>query len=125
MKNKTLFRMKRSAKIGTYSFVMGAVVLAVLIVVNLLVNALPAKVTYFDTSNLGMTEISDETTKFLAKMDEDVTIYWLCENGEVEDQFRLLLTRYEEAGKHVKVEIVDPLEQPTFTSKYTESTISP
>ncbi len=125
MNNKTLFRMKRSAKIGTYSFVMGVVVLAVLIVANLLVGALPAKVTRFDTSNMGLTEISDETTKFISKMDEDVTIYWLCENGEVDDQFRLLLTRYEEAGKHIKVEIVDPLANPTFTKDYSESTLSP
>ena len=124
MKNKTLFRMKRSAKIGTYSFVMGVVVLAVLIVANLLVGALPSKVTRFDTSNTGLTEISDETAKFVSKMDEDVTIYWLCENGEVDEQFRLLLTRYEEAGKHVKVEVVDPLTNPTFTKKYSDSTIS-
>ena len=116
--------MKRSAKIGTYSFVMGVVVLAVLIVANLLVGALPSKVTRFDTSNTGLTEISDETAKFVSKMDEDVTIYWLCENGEVDEQFRLLLTRYEEAGKHVKVEVVDPLTNPTFTKKYSDSTIS-
>ena len=124
MKNKTLFRMKRSAKIGTYSFVMGAVVLAVLIVANLLVGALPAKVSRFDTSNMGLTEISDETARFVSKMDEDVTIYWLCENGEVDEQFRLLLTRYEEAGKHIKVEIVDPLANPTFTKEYSVSTLS-
>lgn len=124
MKKNTLFRMKRSAKIGTYSFVMGVVVLAVLIVANLLVSALPAKITRFDTSNIGLTEISDETAKFVSKMDEDVTIYWLCENGEVDEQFRLLLTRYEEAGKHVKVEVVDPLANPTFTAAYTEDTLS-
>ena len=124
MKNKSLFRMKRSAKIGTYSFVMGVMVLAVLIVANLLVGALPAKLSRFDTSNMGLTEISDETAKFVSKMDEDVTIYWLCENGEVDEQFRLLLTRYEEAGKHIKVEVVDPLANPTFTQDYSESTLS-
>ncbi|MBQ9151609.1 MAG: Gldg family protein, partial [Clostridia bacterium] len=124
MKNSTLFRMKRSAKIGTYSFVMGITVLAVLIVANLLVSALPAKVTQFDTTNLGLTEISDETAKFVSEMEEDVTIYWLCEDGVIDDQFRLLLTRYEEAGKHIKVEIVDPLANPTFTGKYTEETLS-
>ena len=124
MNSNTLFRMKRSSKIGTYSFVMGVVVLAVIIVANLLIGSLPAKVTRFDTSNLGMTEISDETAKFVSKMDEDVTIYWLCEDGVVDEQFRLLLTRYEEAGKHVKVEVVDPLSNPTFTQKYSDSTIS-
>ncbi len=125
MKNKTVFRMKRSAKIGTYSFVMGAVVLALLIVANLLVGALPAKITRLDISDTGMTEISDETAKFVAGMEEDVTIYWLCEDGVEDEQFRLLLTRYEEAGKHVKVKIVDPLENPGFTARYTTATLTP
>ncbi len=124
MKNKNGFRMKRSARIGTYSLVMGLVVLAVLIVANLLVGALPAKVTRFDVSGLGITEISDETAKFVSEMKEDVTIYWLCENGVEDEQSRLLLTRYEEAGKHVKVEVVDPLANPTFTSQYTDAGLS-
>ena len=116
--------MKRSVKIGTYSFVMGVLLLAALIVVNLLAGALPAKITQFDTSGLGLTEISDETDKFVSGMNEDVTVYWLCENGQVDEQFRLLLSRYEEAGKHITVKVVDPLAEPTFTAKYSDSTIS-
>ena len=124
MKNNSLFRMKRSAKIGTFTFVLGVVVLAVLLVANLLVAALPSKITRFDTSGIGLTEISDETAKFVSGMKEDVTIYWLCEDGIEDDQFRLLLTRYEEAGAHVTVKVIDPLSNPTFTSKYTDSTLS-
>ena len=86
MSHSALFRMKRSVKIGTYSFIMGVVVLAVLIVANLLVGALPAKITRFDTSNLGVTEISDETAKFVSGMTEDVTVYWLCEDGIVSNE---------------------------------------
>ena len=124
MSNSALFRMKRSVKIGTYSFVAGVILLAALIVANLLVGALPAKLTQFDASGRGITEISPETKKMVSELTEDVTIYWLCENGTVDDQVRLLLSRYEEAGKHVKVEIVDPLKQPTFTAKYTDSSLS-
>lgn len=125
MSHSALFRMKRSVKIGTYSFIMGVVVLAVLIVANLLVGALPAKITRFDTSNLGVTEISDETAKFVSGMTEDVTVYWLCEDGIVDEQIDLLLTRYAEAGKHITVKVVDPLAEPTFTAKYTETTLAP
>ena len=124
MSNSALFRMKRSVKIGTYTFVAGVILLAALIIANLLVGALPAKITEFDASGIGLTEISDETEKFVSNMNEDVTIYWLCENGTPDDQVRLLLSRYEEAGKHVTVEIVDPLKNPTFTSKYSDSTLS-
>ncbi len=124
MSNHSLLRMKRSAKIGTYTFVMGVIVLAVLIIANLIVNALPAKVTRFDLTGMGMTEISDKSEAFVSELTEDVTIYWLCENGTVDDQFRLLLTRYEEVSDHIRLEIVDPLEVPTFTSAYTEETLS-
>ena len=124
MKHSALFRMKRSVKIGTYSFCMGVIVLAALIIANLLVGALPAKITRFDTTNLGLTEISDETAKFVSGMTEDVTVYWLCEDGLTDDQFELLLTRYAEAGKHIAYKVVDPLAEPTFTAKYTDSTLS-
>ena len=125
MSNSALFRMKRSVKIGTYTFITGVILLALLIVANLLVGVLPAKITQFDTSGLGLTEISDETEKFVSGMNEDVTVYWLCEGSVEDQQIRLLLSRYEEAGKHITVKIVDPLKEPTFTSKYTDSTLSP
>jgi ABC-2 type transport system permease protein len=117
--------MKRSVKIGTYSFVMGVIVLAALIVANLLVGALPSGIADIDVSGTGLTEISDETAKFVSGMTEDVTIYWLCENGVEDEQFRLLLSRYEEAGKHVTVKVVDPLKDTAFTSKYSVSSVSP
>lgn len=125
MKHSALFRMKRSVKIGTYSFVMGVIVLAAIIVANLLVGALPAKVTDIDVSGIGMTEISDQTQKFVSGMTEDVTVYWLCEDGVEDEQFRLLLSRYEEAGKHITVKVVDPLKDTAFTSKYSISSVSP
>ncbi len=106
---------------GTYSFAVGAVLLAVLIAVNLLVGLLPAKVTMHDVSGMGLTEISPETAKFVSGMEEDVTVYWLCQDGVVDDQFELLLTRYEEAGKHIKVEVIDTTENPAFAGAYTDT----
>lgn len=124
MSNNALFRMKRSVKIGTYSFVMGVVVLAVLLVANLLVGALPAKVTRFSLTDQSISDISDETVKFVSEMKEDVTIYWLCEGGTVDEELELFFTRYVEAGKHIKLEVVDPLTSPTFTAQYTEDTLT-
>lgn len=124
MNNGTLFRMKRSVKIGTFSFVMGVIVLAALIVANLLVGALPAKITRFSLDDQSITDISDETVKFVSELTEDVTVYWLCEDGIADEELSLFLTRYEEAGKHIKVEIVDPLKEPAFTQKYSDVTLS-
>ena len=124
MNQNCLSRMKRSARMGTYSLVLGAIVLAVLVLVNLLAGMLPAKVTYFDVSGIGLTEISDESAKFASGIQEDVTIYWLCQGGIVDDQFDLMLTRYVEAGKHIRVEVIDTTENPTFTEDYTDAVLS-
>ncbi len=122
--NQTLFRMKRSGKIGTYTFILIAAVLAILVLLNTVASLLPAKITKFDTSGLGLTEISDESEKFLSGLKEDVTLYWLCEGGITDDQLGLLLTRYEEAGDRIKIEIVDTLENPTFASQFSNSPIT-
>ena len=124
MNHSALFRMKRSVKIGTFAFVAGVILLALLIIANLLVSALPTKFTRFDASGRGITEISDETKKMVSSMEEDVTIYWLCENGVVDTQTRLLLSRYEEAGEHIKVEIVDPAKDTALSKRYDFSTMS-
>ena len=118
MNHSTLFRMKRSVKIGTFAFVAGVILLAVLLVVNLLVDALPTTVTRFDASGRGLTEISAETKKMVSNMTEDVTIYWICENGVPDEQTGLLLARYEEAGKHITVKIVDPEKDTELSKKY-------
>ena len=124
MNHSALFRMKRSVKIGTFAFVAGVILLALLIALNSLVSALPAKITRFDASGRGLTEISEETAKMVSELKEDVTIYWLCENGVMDTQTRLLLSRYEEAGEHIKVEIVDPTKDTALSKRYDLSTMS-
>ncbi len=124
MNHGILSRMKRSTRKRAVSAILVAAVLALLVAVNLLVGLLPAKVSVFDVSGIGITEISDETEKFVSDMEEDVTIYWLCADGVADDQFELLLTRYEEAGKHIRVEVVDTTANPAFVSGYTENELS-
>jgi ABC-2 type transport system permease protein len=105
------------------SLILGAGLLALLILVNLLTGLLPEKITKLDVSGIGLSEISEDTEKMVSAMKEDVTIYWLCADGIVDDQFELLLTRYEEAGKHIKVEVIDTTENPKFAEAYTKETL--
>lgn len=124
MNQNRVSRSKRSARKGLISLVSVAVLLAALVLVNLLVGLLPAKVTVFDVSGIGLTEISAETAKFVSGMTEDVTVYWLCADGIVDDQFELLLTRYEEAGDHIRVEVIDTTAQPDFAAAYTADALA-
>ncbi len=122
MKNKTM-NQKRVKKYGTRAFVGAAVLLAVLIAVNALAACLPASVTRFDVTGRGLSELAPETSKFLGELDEDVTLYWICEGGEIDtalvgDWFDLLLARYAERSDRITVKRVDPKADKAFAEKY-------
>ena len=59
--------------------VAAAVVLAVL--VNLLVGAIPARYTQFDLSAGGLYTLGDTSRQVAGSLEEDLTIYYLCETG--------------------------------------------
>ena len=118
MSNNALYRMKRSVKIGTVSFVICLLLAALLIAANLLAGLLPAKLSRFDVSGTGLTSVTDQTKTFLKGMTEDVTVYWVIEGGVEDGQLGLFLSRYAETGKHVTVKTVDPTVDTEFLSKY-------
>ncbi len=98
--------------------------LCLLILLSALVYALPSDLTMFDTSGLGLTDLSDETTDFLADMTEDVTIYWLCKDGEMDGSLGLVLAAYESEGDNINVVMVNTTENPEFVSEYTSAELS-
>ena len=116
--NNALYRMKRSVKIGTVSFVICLLLAALLVAVNLLSGLLPAKLSKFDVSGAGLTSVTDETKAFVKGMKEDVTLYWVVEEDYEDEAMRLFLSRYAEGGKHVTVKTVDPTVDTEFLSKY-------
>ena len=66
---------------GLYStaILAAAVVLAVL--VNLAVQAVPVRYTEFDLSEGGLYTLGDTSAQLAGALDQDVTIYYLCETG--------------------------------------------
>ena len=115
---------KRVLKLGSLSLTTTAVVIAVIVVLNLFVSELPATVTKFDGSALGLYTVGEETETFLSGMDTDVHLYLLAERGMEDTTILTLLERYEAMNRHVKVETVDPATRPTFISQYTDETLS-
>ncbi len=94
------------------------ILLCLLIAVNAIVFSLPEHWTMFDTSNIGVAELSDATLSFADDLEEDVKLYWLCENEELDDVLSLLAANYEAAGDHIDVVLVDPLTDTEFVEKY-------
>ena len=115
---------KRSAKMGTYTVVLALIVLAAIIIVNMIVCAIPTKYTVIDTSAEKLYSISEQTEQSIKRINEDVVINYLCQNGTQDEMLRAFLDRYATANPKIKIKIVDPIESPAFTLKYTDGELS-
>ncbi len=104
---------------GTYSSIVTIVVIALVIVVNLLVNALPASVTTFETNGVDYYSITDETKDYLKKLDTDVNIYLMSDSsGTYEEYADTICSVFKDSSSHVNLEKIDVVGNPSFTAKY-------
>ena len=118
--------LNKRTKIGAYTLVMAAVVLAVIVVINLFALNAPTKYTKLDVTSLELYTLSDTTAEAIPQIDEDIVIYLLCSGGEDASgsavnnlpMLSVFLQRYEELNDHVKLQIIDPVENPAFTDTY-------
>ena len=118
MKNKT------ALKGGTYSIVLTTIVLAILVVVNIFAQALPSSVTQYDISSTKLYSITSNTKVVVNALEEDVTIYWVVQNGKEDDVIEKLLDKYDTLSDHIKIKKKNPDIYPTFTQKYTSDEVA-
>ena len=116
-RNRTAFRG------GTYALSITAVVLAILVVLNVLVSALPSSLTKLDISATKLYSITSNTKVVVNALEEDVTIYWIVQSGEEDDIIENLLSKYESLSDHIKVVKKNPDVYPTFAEQYTNETV--
>lgn len=108
---------------GSYSLMVSALVLAILIVVNIFVSALPSSMTKYDISATKLYSITSNTKAVVNALDEDVTIYWIVQSGQEDAVIENLLSKYEALSDHIKVEKKNPDVYPTFAQQYTSETV--
>lgn len=113
----------RNFKGGSYSTVLSIFVLAIIIVVNLVVNAIPSTYTKYDFSEQKLFSITDQTKKVVKNLDMDVTIYLVAQNGKEDDVIVELLNKYKALSSKLKVVTKDPAVYPTFVSGYTSDSL--
>ena len=113
----------RSSKMGSYSFFVTAIVLAILITVNVALSFLPDSYTQADLTANHLYSISSETKVMLSSLDDDITIYWVVVAGEEDEYIEKLLHNYEDYSSRVKVVKKDPDLNPDFTNAYTDETV--
>lgn len=115
---------RKALKNGGYSVLLSVIVIAVVVVVNLIVEQIPSKYTQFDISTGKLYTIGDETKNILKNLEEDITIYYIVQSGKEDSNIEKLLQQYEETSSHIKVEKKDPVVSPGFTGNYTEESVS-
>ena len=115
---KNLQGSKRTLRSGSYATVLAVVVLAFVILVNLVVQALPSKWTEFDISTSSLFTLSDTSKNLLHELNSDVTAYYLVESGQEDTNITRLLDRYADESSHFGWQQRDPVLYPTFAQQY-------
>lgn len=113
----------RSSKMGSYSFLLTIVVLAILVTVNIALSFLPDSYVQEDLTANQLYSISSQSKVLLSSLEEDITIYWVVASGEEDEYVEKLLHNYEDYSSRVTVEKKDPDLNPDFTNAYTDETI--
>lgn len=108
---------------GSYSLVITAIVLAILIVVNIFAAALPSSLTKFDISASQLYSITSNTKVVVNALEQDVTIYWVVQADQEDTVIENLLSKYESLSSHIRVVKKNPDVFPTFTQQYTSEDV--
>lgn len=128
-KNKNIekspkFVNKRSLKNGSYSMAVSVLVIAIIVIVNLVVNNLPSTYTKFDLSDTKLFTISDETKNVLSNLNEDVSVYLIAQEGSEDGTIVELLDKYKALSSNISVVYKDPVLYPNFVTGYTKDSLN-
>lgn len=106
---------------GAYTTIISIVVIVIVLFVNVIATELDLKV---DVSKDNMYTLSDKTTDYVKKIKDDITIYYLAQSGQEDEMIQRIMDKYDSIGGNVKVEVKDPILNPTFTTQYVDNEIT-
>ena len=113
-------RNRQATKGGSYSLAVTAVVLAILVVVNIFVSALPTHLTRYDISSSQLYSITSNTKAVVNALEQDVSIYWIVQSGAEDPVIENLLDKYQSLSDHIAVVKKNPDVYPAFAEQYTD-----
>ena len=108
-------KQKRAVKNGAYLSVTVLAVIAVLILVNLLAEALTQT---SDLTEMNTYSLSEETLSYLDTVDTDVTLYYVTESGKESVLFTKLCELFAASTSHIHMAYKDPVQYPQFIYQY-------
>lgn len=122
----------RKFKKGSFAIVLTCLVIVAVIVINIIVNVLQAKVPALsvDMTGQNLYELSDGSKELVRSVDKDVTISVMAKEDvytQSDENFlkaNALLKKYAAENDKIKIEYVDLQANPTYVNKYPEESIT-
>lgn len=110
----------RTLSFGAYSMGLIALILAVTVAMNLVINRFPSDYTKFDVTTNGLYSLTAETKEYLQNLDQDVTVYVLASSSDMDSALDRTLQQMAEQSEHLTVSYVDPASNPSFLQEYSD-----
>lgn len=111
-------------KHGTYRAGMSVFACVAVVLINLITVNLPSQYLKYDISEQKLFTTGEQTAEELEKLDEDITLYLIAQQGGEDTTLLELLDRYEGLSDHITVDTIDPVLYPNFVSQYTDENLS-
>ncbi len=103
---------------GSYSLAVSLGILALLVLLNLIIGALPTNVTRLDTTPDRRFTLTQETREILQGLQREVTLVLVAEAGTEDADLSGLLDRYEDESGYIHVRHLDPVASPAALRQY-------
>lgn len=109
--------MNNRKKFGINLTISVAAAIALVVIVNIFATVLESRMSIITSDAY---ELSDRTKDYLKTLDKPVNIYIFESAAKQNANITNILRRYGELNSNIKIENVNPMENPTFGTKYTE-----
>lgn len=118
--SSNLFGNDKNTRVSAKWSIVTVLLLAVLIAANALMSLLPSSIAKPNVSGNSTFRISGTTVDWLKKLDEPVTIYFICQGGRAsaDGDLYTFLQKYEEASDMITLEVIDPNQNTLFIDAY-------
>ncbi|MCR5777964.1 MAG: Gldg family protein [Lachnospiraceae bacterium] len=119
---------RNTLSLSVYSNSVIVIAIAIAVVVNLFVGQIPSVYAEHDMTKGGVFTLTEDSKKFMASLDDEVTIYVLGTEKMLENynykEVVNTLKQYSEISKNVKVVYKNPTLDPTFAQQYTTENVT-
>ncbi|MBE5921619.1 MAG: hypothetical protein E7269_02555 [Lachnospiraceae bacterium] len=109
---------KKTLRNGGYSLGLCVLMLAIIIVINVVINSLPANFTKFDMTDNDIFTLTETTQGVIEAMEDDVTIYTIAGPGDSNDYMDNYVALYDAASDKIHTETIDPDIDFNFLEEY-------